>query len=92
MRQAIQTTYYGPTNARGSRVKAAAYAKTITVQWDHRLNVEENHKAAAEKLARLMGWEGQWQGGALPGTGYCFVVGSIFPDDFFVIHPDKETV
>src|SRR4051812_45021830 len=35
--QAIQTRYLGPSNVRGSRVKAFAAAGSITLSWDHRL-------------------------------------------------------
>ena len=51
MRQAIVTKYIGPTTSRGSRVKAAAYAGSITVPWDHALSPEGNHTEAAKALA-----------------------------------------
>ena len=34
MFQAIQTTYHGPTNMRGSRVSARAEAGRVTLEWD----------------------------------------------------------
>lgn len=74
MRQAIVTKYLGPTNHRGSRVKATAQAGSITVSWDHALSVEDNHKAAARALVTRWGWDGDWHGGATPdGGGYVFV-------------------
>ena len=55
MFQAIVTKYLGPTNTRGSRVKATAYGGSITVSWDHAMNARENHQAACEALARKLG-------------------------------------
>ena len=73
MYQAIQTKFLGPTNTRGARVKAIADAGSITVSWDHRLNIQDNHRAAAVALARKFGWGDDWTGGGLPGSGYAFV-------------------
>lgn len=74
MTQAIQTKWLGPTNTRGSRVRAWCNAKALTVAWDHALNIEDNHKAAAMAVAEAMQWDGEWFGGALPGEqGYAFV-------------------
>ena len=78
MRQAIVTKYFGPTNARGSRIKAKAQAGSVTVYWDHALNSEENHRVAAMAFVKKWGWDewknGRWEGGALPDdTGYAFV-------------------
>ena len=70
---AILTKWFGPTNYRGSRVKA--YTETgisITISWDHALNVEGNHKAAATALADRQGWKGRWVGGPTK-VGYAFV-------------------
>ena len=74
MYQAIQTKFLGPTNTLGARVKETTESGfTVTVDWDHARCVEENHAAAAEALARKLEWNGQWIGGALPGSGYAFV-------------------
>jgi len=80
MRQAIVTKYLGPTDYRGSRVKATAQAGSMTVPWDHALDPAENHRAAAFALAKRLGWardpswRTDWHGGALPNdTGYAFV-------------------
>lgn len=48
--QAIQTKFLGPTNTRGSRIKATCWLTSIIIAWDHSLNVEENHHAAIEAL------------------------------------------
>lgn len=54
--QAIKTKYLGPTNFRGSRVKAVCDAGARTFDWDDALNVDDNHKKAATKLAASLGW------------------------------------
>jgi hypothetical protein len=56
--QAINTKSFGPGNVRGSRVKASAQAGSIFVGWDHALNYERNHAAAAQALATKFGWHG----------------------------------
>lgn len=48
--QAIETKFLGPTNTKGSRVKAKCWLTSVTASWDHSLNVEENHHAAIEAL------------------------------------------
>jgi hypothetical protein len=71
MYQAIETKYFGPTNTRGSKVKARCQAKTIFVPWDHRTGIEENHIAAAKKLAEQLEWKGRWHSGFGPDqTGF----------------------
>jgi hypothetical protein len=75
IRQAIVTKYLGPTNFRGSRIKATAAAGSITVDWPHALNIENAHAFAACQLAEKFNWTGQWFGGGMPGdNGYCFVL------------------
>lgn len=63
--QAIQTRYHGPTNSRGSRVSARCDAGRVTIGWDDRLNIEENHAAAAAKLCARFGWTGEIVSGVL---------------------------
>lgn len=76
MRQAIFTKFHGPTDTRGSRVSAKAEAGRIILDWDHALNSDRNHIAAAQYLAERKGWSGNWYGGGMPGTsGYVFVQG-----------------
>jgi hypothetical protein len=78
MRQAIVTKFLGPTDHRGSRIKATAEAGSITVSWDHGLGVEENHLKAATALAWRFGWlddGSKLHGGTLPSNdGYAFVM------------------
>ncbi|MDB4989037.1 MAG: hypothetical protein JWN04_4215 [Myxococcaceae bacterium] len=73
MYQAIETRFFGPTNHRGSRVRVKCQARTMYVSWDHALDSEANHVAAARALATAMEWSGAWVGGALAdGRGYAF--------------------
>jgi hypothetical protein len=78
--QAIVTKYLGPTNSRGSRVKATCQAGSITVSWDDAWDVFPNHRAAALALVKKLGWDsypGTWHDGCLPDdTGYVFVYAS----------------
>ena len=62
--QAIQTKYHGPTNAKPSRIIARAAGRSVTMSPDDstRMLHEDIHAAAAEKLARLLGWSGDWAG------------------------------
>ena len=74
MRQAITTKWFGPSNVKGSRVKASAEAGSITLHWDHALNVDQNHAKAAMALANKLGWGGKWVGGGMAGSGYAFTL------------------
>ena len=80
--QYIKTKYMGPTNHRGSRVKAVlSYGKTsITVSYDHALSSFDNHKTAALALIAKLDWG---------GSRYC--AGSA--DDHYVFVPvcDRES-
>jgi len=74
MRQAIVTKFLGPTNTKGSRVRAVCDAASVTVGWDHRLNQAENHYAAMVKLCNKLGWPRDRQGAGMPRNGgYCWV-------------------
>jgi hypothetical protein len=73
--QAIETKYMGPTNYRGSRIKATAYAGSITISYDDALSPEENHLMAAKALMAKFGWKGKLAGGGNPkGTGNYYVM------------------
>jgi len=56
MLQTIQTKYLGPTNSRGSRVKAYCQAGSITVGWLYDLESKENHKRAVLELIKKLDW------------------------------------
>lgn len=75
MRQAITTKYLGPTNHRGSRIRATAQAGSVVVSWDDELDVNDNHLAAARTLAAKFSWPGRLIGGGLPSNrGNVYVV------------------
>lgn len=82
--QAIVTKYFGPTNTRGSRIKASASAGSKTVPYDHALNINDNHAAAAKAFAEKLEWEGKWFGGGMPdesGNVYVCTSNRYHPDD-----------
>ena len=71
--KAIQTKYMGPTNFKGSRIKASdCDGNTLTIPYPHELSGEDVHRKAAEALRDKMGWTGELIGGALK-DGYAFV-------------------
>ena len=73
-RQAIVVKYLSPTNHRGTRLKACATALSMTTDWRHELNVEDNMEAAARALATRLQWTRERLiGGVLPSGDYAFV-------------------
>lgn len=53
--KAIQTKYFGPTNCRGSRIKASDDdGNAVTVPYDY--GSENPHREAAVALIHKMGW------------------------------------
>jgi len=55
--KAIKTKYLGPTNTRGSRIKASdGCGNAIVINWDYELDVDKNHKVAAITLCKKMKW------------------------------------
>lgn len=83
--QAIATKYLGPTNRLGGRVKASADAGNITVGWDHRIGVQDNHIAAAKALAAKLDWNGRWIGGSFAHNGNVYVLDTEDTRDSFYI-------
>lgn len=57
-RVAIQTKYLGPTNSRGSRIKAerADGGESVTVPYDYALSTSDNHAAAIQALVDKLDW------------------------------------
>jgi hypothetical protein len=81
--QAITTKYLGPTNFRGSRVKASCQAKTLIFGWQDNLNSSANHLAAAKALAAQLGWNyGRWIEAGLPDGSSVWVCDSKTSDSF----------
>jgi hypothetical protein len=80
MRQAIETTFYGPTDFNGSRIVARCQARRITVPYRHAFSSDWNHATAASMLAERLGWTGNWYGGAnANGRGYVFTLADNVP-------------
>lgn len=52
--QTITTQYAGPTNTKGSCVMVKSWLKNKAVSWDHSLNTDGNHKAAAQVLVDVL--------------------------------------
>lgn len=71
--QAIQTKYLGPTNTKGSRIKATCAAGSITIIHPHELSGQAAHRKAAEALVAKLNWNTPLLGGQLPDHSYVFV-------------------
>lgn len=70
----ITTKYLGPTNTRGSRIKATASSgPSVTIGYDPALNSGPNHDAAARKLMERLGAAGVWHRGPAR-TGYIYIL------------------
>ena len=84
--QTITTSYAGPTDTKGSRIMVKSWLKNKAFGWDHALNSEENHKAAAQQLVDILNSDrvkkghGDYQwviiaAGAMPdGKGNAYIV------------------
>ena len=81
--QTITTQYKDPTNTKGSRILAKSWLKNKSVAWNHALNSEGNHKAAAQALVDELntnrdGDSYKWQiiaSGAMPdGKGNAYII------------------
>jgi hypothetical protein len=68
--QAIRTRYHGPTNTRGSRIIAKCEGGSVTMPYNHALNLDGNHAAAARLLLQRMGWANQYAGGCFEHDYY----------------------
>ena len=68
--QAIRTRYHGPTDSKGSRIIAKCEAGSIQMPYNHALNLEANHAAAAQQLAERFSWAGVYHGGSFGGDYY----------------------
>lgn len=71
--QAIETKYHGPGNVRGARVSARCEAGQWFFPWDHALNVEDNHRAAALAAILKLNWHGHWVTGSVASLPHSFV-------------------
>jgi hypothetical protein len=75
MRQAISTHYnVSPATGAGRMRAITGSGIRLAAPYDHGLSQEANHRAAAEALARKLGWTwgNHWAGGGVR-DGYVFV-------------------
>jgi len=61
--QTITVQVLGPTNTKGTRVKASCEAGSVVLPWDHTLGVNDNTNRAVRRLLKKIDWHGHWQGG-----------------------------
>lgn len=71
--QAIITKYLCPTNNRGARIKATCAAGSITIAFDHAINLEPNHIRAALALQEKLGRSGKLHTGCIHTGDYVHV-------------------
>ena len=70
----IETKYFGPTNTRGSKVKASCHRfdQSKAIGWDYALNPFENHSQVARLLAHNIDAAGELMSFSETKTGYSF--------------------
>ena len=66
---AITSKYHGPTNTRGSCVRATANGHMATVIWASELGSEANHRKACKRLCDKLGWDADRFFGGTLGDG-----------------------
>ena len=71
--QAIQVRYLGPTDTKGSRMKAFCLGGSHTINIDNARSIGYNAKRAAFELASQLNWPGNYVGGTLPCGDVVFV-------------------
>ena len=76
MLQAIQVTYYGPTNTKCSRWRVKTQCGTKWFSCGQRLSPSDDALRVAEAFAEELGWLKGFRlaGGGLPNRDYCFVL------------------
>jgi len=55
--QAILTKFLPPTDHKPAMVKAYAEAGSVTLNWEHGWDAEDNHRTAVLRLIDKMGWD-----------------------------------
>ena len=101
--QAIETKYLGPTNTKGARIKASAWADSVTIPFEYGPGTDGAHDLAVIALATKLGWWGVWaRGGKADCTGNVYVCISRSRDirtppplctnplDYIVVLPPEE--
>lgn len=72
--QAIKTRYCGPTDTKGSRIRASCDGGSVSVPYDSALDTDANHYAAVKKLCDKLGWDAaRFFGGNLATGGFAWV-------------------
>ena len=56
MKLQIKTTYIGPTDTKGSKIRASFNGKSLTIPYDYSLNSYELHFKAARLFAEKHGF------------------------------------
>lgn len=51
MKLQIKTTYVGPTDTTGSKIRASFNGKTVSIPYDYAMNQEQRHHKAALAFA-----------------------------------------
>lgn len=78
----IITKYLGPTDTKGSRIRASFGRKSKTVPYDYAIDNRENHERAASALASWEWLVGRWFHVGSTDTGMMF---SRTVNDSFVV-------
>lgn len=73
MSQAIMTKFLPANGRSGARIRATAWAGTVTVPYDHGLSGAAPYAVAARALAEKLQWEGTYVPGGFPNGDYVFV-------------------
>jgi hypothetical protein len=72
--KAIVCKYIGPSNVRGSRIKAFAEGgNSVTIGYPHELSGSDVYRLAADTLCKKLKWEGELIEGGLPNGDCVFV-------------------
>lgn len=73
--QTIQTKYVGPTNFKGSRIKARTSSGiSIIRNYNCGLNIDENHAKVARELQEKMKWHADLVGGQNADGSYTWIM------------------
>jgi hypothetical protein len=71
---AIMSKYHGPTDTRGSKVRAKVDGYTVTVGYASELDSEANHRAAVVALCAKLNWDAdRFFGGSLDDGRWAWV-------------------
>lgn len=75
--KSITTKYFGQTNVRGSRIKAACEAGSLTISKgkldDECIKEDRHHAEVARRLINKLNWGGTWAEGSLADGRHVFV-------------------